>query len=224
MTAGSAAIAATAGGGLLPLAILLPALGVLLSFLIGGRRAEWIALGLMPVELGCRPRHRVSRLALRPAGRLHARRLCAAARHRAPRRRIFRCHARDRRADRAGRRAIRARQFRDAAGDGEARAPRLLDPAAGHSGGVEPRSFWAATCSISMSGSSFSPSPPFRWFAWTDVRRLWPRRCAISCSRCSARCSICSASPCSTAPMARSTSRSLLRAFAPSLLSGWRPD
>ena len=51
MTAGSAAIAATAGGGLLALAILLPALGVLLSFLIGGRRAEWIALGLMPVEL-----------------------------------------------------------------------------------------------------------------------------------------------------------------------------
>ena len=35
----------------MPLAILLPALGVLLSFLIGGRRAEWIALGLMPVEL-----------------------------------------------------------------------------------------------------------------------------------------------------------------------------
>jgi multicomponent Na+:H+ antiporter subunit D len=51
MTAGSDAIVATAGGGLLALPILLPALGVLLSFLIGGRRAEWIALGLMPVEL-----------------------------------------------------------------------------------------------------------------------------------------------------------------------------
>jgi len=51
MTAGVAAIAATAGGSLLPLAILLPALGVLLSFLLGGRRSEWIALGLMPVEL-----------------------------------------------------------------------------------------------------------------------------------------------------------------------------
>ena len=50
MTAGASAIAATAGGSLLPLAILLPALGVLLSFLIGGRRAEWIALGLMPIE------------------------------------------------------------------------------------------------------------------------------------------------------------------------------
>ena len=51
MTVDSSAIAATAGGGLLALAILLPAVGVLLSFLIGGRRAEWIALGLMPVEL-----------------------------------------------------------------------------------------------------------------------------------------------------------------------------
>ena len=51
MTAGVSAIAATAGGGLLPLAILLPALGVLMSLLLGGRRAEWIALGLMPVEL-----------------------------------------------------------------------------------------------------------------------------------------------------------------------------
>ena len=51
MTAGSAAIVATSGGGLLALSILLPALGVLMSFLIGGRRAEWIALGLMPVQL-----------------------------------------------------------------------------------------------------------------------------------------------------------------------------
>jgi multicomponent Na+:H+ antiporter subunit D len=50
MTAGAAAIASTAGGSLLPLAILLPALGVLLSLLLWGRRAEWIALGLMPIE------------------------------------------------------------------------------------------------------------------------------------------------------------------------------
>jgi multicomponent Na+:H+ antiporter subunit D len=50
MTAGASAIAATAGGSLLPLAILLPALGVLMSLLLGGRRAEWIALGLMPLE------------------------------------------------------------------------------------------------------------------------------------------------------------------------------
>ena len=35
----------------MPLAILLPALGVLLSLVLGGRRAEWIALGLMPFEL-----------------------------------------------------------------------------------------------------------------------------------------------------------------------------
>ena len=51
MTAGASAIAATAGGSLMPLAILLPALGVLLSLLLGGRQAERIALGLMPVEL-----------------------------------------------------------------------------------------------------------------------------------------------------------------------------
>jgi multicomponent Na+:H+ antiporter subunit D len=51
MTAGSAAIAATAGGSLMPLAILLPALGVLLSLLLGGRWSERIALSLMPVEL-----------------------------------------------------------------------------------------------------------------------------------------------------------------------------
>ena len=51
MTADSAGIAATAGGSLLTLAILLPALGVLLSLLLGGRQAERIALGLMPVQL-----------------------------------------------------------------------------------------------------------------------------------------------------------------------------
>jgi multicomponent Na+:H+ antiporter subunit D len=51
MTAGASAISATAGGSLLTLAILLPAFGVLMSFVIGGRRAEWIALGLMAVEL-----------------------------------------------------------------------------------------------------------------------------------------------------------------------------
>jgi multicomponent Na+:H+ antiporter subunit D len=52
MTDGVYAIAATAGGSLLPLAILVPAAGVLLSFLLGGRQAERIALGLMPVQLG----------------------------------------------------------------------------------------------------------------------------------------------------------------------------
>jgi multicomponent Na+:H+ antiporter subunit D len=49
--ADSAAITATAGGSLLTLSILLPAFGVLLSLLFGGRRAERIALGLMPAEL-----------------------------------------------------------------------------------------------------------------------------------------------------------------------------
>jgi len=51
MTADSAGIAATAAGSLLTLAIILPALSVLLSLLLGGRQAERIALGLMPVQL-----------------------------------------------------------------------------------------------------------------------------------------------------------------------------
>jgi len=50
MNEGASAIAATAGGSLLPLAILVPAAGVLFSFLLGGRQAERIALGLMPVQ------------------------------------------------------------------------------------------------------------------------------------------------------------------------------
>src|SRR5271166_4470721 len=52
MIAGASADAATAGGGLLALPILLPVAGVLLSFLLGGRQAERIALGLAPVGLG----------------------------------------------------------------------------------------------------------------------------------------------------------------------------
>ena len=39
------------GRSLMPVAILLPALGVLMSLLLGGRQAERIALALMPVEL-----------------------------------------------------------------------------------------------------------------------------------------------------------------------------
>ncbi len=52
MIAGASADAATAGGGLLALPILLPVAGVLLSFLLGGRQAERIALVLAPVQLG----------------------------------------------------------------------------------------------------------------------------------------------------------------------------
>src|SRR5271156_5334054 len=52
MTEGASAIAATAGGSLLALPILVPAAGVLLSFLLGGRQAERIALALMPVQFG----------------------------------------------------------------------------------------------------------------------------------------------------------------------------
>ena len=50
MTEGASAIAATAERGLLALPVLIPAAGVLLSFLLGGRRPERIALGLMPVQ------------------------------------------------------------------------------------------------------------------------------------------------------------------------------
>ncbi|MGH8277083.1 MAG: complex I subunit 5 family protein, partial [Steroidobacteraceae bacterium] len=46
------AFAATAGGFLLVLAIILPVAGVLLSLALGGRHAERIALGLMPAGLG----------------------------------------------------------------------------------------------------------------------------------------------------------------------------
>lgn len=45
-------IHATTGGFLLVLAIVLPVAGVLLSFLLGGRNAERIALALMPFSLG----------------------------------------------------------------------------------------------------------------------------------------------------------------------------
>ncbi len=51
MTDGVFAIAATAGGSLLALPILVPVAGVLLAFLLGGRQAERIALALMPVQL-----------------------------------------------------------------------------------------------------------------------------------------------------------------------------
>ena len=43
---------ATAGGSLLALPILLPAAGVLMSFLLGGRQAERIALALAPAQFG----------------------------------------------------------------------------------------------------------------------------------------------------------------------------
>jgi multicomponent Na+:H+ antiporter subunit D len=46
------AFAATAGGFLLVLAIILPVAGVLLSLVLGGRHAERVALGLMPAGLG----------------------------------------------------------------------------------------------------------------------------------------------------------------------------
>jgi multicomponent Na+:H+ antiporter subunit D len=47
----SIADAATSGGFLLVLSIVLPAVGMLLVFAAGGRRGGWIALGIMPVGL-----------------------------------------------------------------------------------------------------------------------------------------------------------------------------
>ena len=91
-------------------------------------------------RIRCRRRDRVFHRAFGTAARLHARRLCAAARHRAPSRRIFRRHARDGGTDRARRRALRSDQFRDAARtDGKACAAGFLDLVARHPGGVEPR-------------------------------------------------------------------------------------
>jgi multicomponent Na+:H+ antiporter subunit D len=52
MTVTADAFAATAGGFLLVLAIVLPVAGALLSFALGGRHAERFALGLMPTGLG----------------------------------------------------------------------------------------------------------------------------------------------------------------------------
>jgi multicomponent Na+:H+ antiporter subunit D len=52
MTVMAPAFAATSGGLLLVLAILLPVAGILLSFVLGGRHTERIALGLMPAGLG----------------------------------------------------------------------------------------------------------------------------------------------------------------------------
>ena len=63
------ALAATAGGSLLVLAILAPCAGILLSFVLGGRFAERVALGLTPIGLAI-ARHRRSCLAHRRAARL----------------------------------------------------------------------------------------------------------------------------------------------------------
>jgi multicomponent Na+:H+ antiporter subunit D len=51
MIAEASANAATAGGSLLVAPILIPVAGVLLSFLLGGRQAQRIALGLAPLQL-----------------------------------------------------------------------------------------------------------------------------------------------------------------------------
>ena len=52
MLAMALALATTAGGYLLVLAVIVPVIGMLLSLVIGGRHAERIALALMPAGLG----------------------------------------------------------------------------------------------------------------------------------------------------------------------------
>lgn len=88
--------------------------------------------------IGRRGRDRVSRMALRPAAHLYARRLCAPARHSAPGRWVLGRHAGDRGTDRTGCRAIREDQFRHAPGNRKVGAAGLLDLAAGRAGGPQP--------------------------------------------------------------------------------------
>ena len=108
MTEGASAFAATAGGSLLALPILVPAAGLLLSFLLGGRQAERIALALMPVQFGFAVA--IASLIWRSGQPLVyvLGGYCPAARHRAQGRRIFSGDAGDRFADHACRRASRA--------------------------------------------------------------------------------------------------------------------
>ena len=222
MTAGVSAIAATAGGGLLPLAILLPALGVLLSLLLGGRRAERIALGLMPVELAVAVA--IAYFVWRSGQPL----VYTLAGYAPPLGIALR-------ADgfsavmlvTAGLIAPAAALY---ARTTFATPPELTEKRA-------PLVFWtllqgiqAALSLIFLGGDLFNLYVGLELLTFAAVPLVCldgrPETLAAAlryfCSRCSARCSICSASPCFTEPMARSTSRCLPRLFAPSLPSGWR--
>ncbi len=217
------AFAATAGGFLLVLAIILPVAGVLLSLVLGGRYAERIALGLMPVGLGIafavavllwrsgKPLVYILGgftpplgIALRADGfsavmLVTAALVISAAGFFAP------------------------GQFRNAAGnDRSAGAVGVLDTASGDLAGIEyrlPRR--RSVQSLCRAGAS-------------DLRRRatglsrWPsrnarRRAALSAFR-AIRFGVLSAWRGFTmALMARSTSSYWRHAFAPSPLSGWRP-
>jgi hypothetical protein len=138
MTGTAPAFATTAGGFLLVLAIVLPVAGVLLSLVFGGRYAERIALGLMPVGFGVAAAIAVLLwrsgkplvyilggftpplgIALRADGFSGVMLMTAGD---------------------LGRRVFRARQFPDAtANDRSAGAAGVLDAAPGHLGGFEHR-------------------------------------------------------------------------------------
>jgi multicomponent Na+:H+ antiporter subunit D len=132
MTGTAPAFATTAGGFLLVLAVVLPVAGVLLSLVLGGRYAERIALGLMPVGFGVAAA--IAVLLWRSGKPLvyildGFRPLLG---NRAAGRWILGRHARNGGASDLGSRVFRAGQFRDAAGDGRsASAAGVLDAASG---------------------------------------------------------------------------------------------
>ncbi len=136
----AAAFSPTAGRFLLVLAIILPVAGILLSLVLGGRYAERIALGLMPLGFGVAAAiavllWRSGKPLVYILGGFHA-----AARNRTASRWIFRRHAGDGSAGDPGRRLFRARQFCNASGSRRsAGAADVLDSAPGNLGGVEHR-------------------------------------------------------------------------------------
>ena len=73
MTLVSAAEAATAGGALLVLAIIVPVVGALTAFICGGRWTERIALASMLIGLAI-----VIAILLAPSGAVHRSSICSA--------------------------------------------------------------------------------------------------------------------------------------------------
>jgi multicomponent Na+:H+ antiporter subunit D len=223
MTEGASAIAATAGGSLLALPILVPAAGVLLSFLLGGRQAERIALALMPVQFGFA-------VAIASLIWRSGQPLVYVLGGYAPPLGI----------------ALRADGFSAVM----LVTTSLIMPAAGlyartnfatPNDGTERRAplvFWtllqaiqAALSLIFLGGDLFNLCVALELLTFAAVplvcldgrpETLAAARCAISCSRCSARCSICLAWRCSTGRTALSTSSSSPNAYAPNRRYGSR--
>ena len=197
----------TPDGFLLVLAVMVPFVGVLAAFALGGRNAQRVAMVTILVGLGGRDRDRRGDGPIRRVARLRARRLVAAARHRAARRRPGARHDPRRRGGGPRHRRVRARRFRHARRGAEARAPFVFWTLL--------LAIWGALNLVFVSGRSLhalrrARAPHFRCRPARVARRHGPRRCAprsaTCCTRCSARSSISSAPCCSTARTARSTS------------------